>query len=189
MDLDFNKLPYVSVVSLILIKYHNFKEIKDEICNNNTFPVKMVLILFTILIFSALIEYNLGHYFILLLMLMVNIIQSGDFNNDCQKNIVKNNIDDKLFMYVMFLFGSFIVTSCYMSKKTIICALFIIFGLCILFSINYLVLVTSDPSKKSNLQKMMKNMFLGIITPTLVLAWCENERKPLVKYVKLFYRK
>ena len=159
----------------------------------------MVLILFTILIFSAIIEYNLGHYFILLLMLMVNIIQSGDFNNDCLKNIVKDNIvkdnigitsiDDKLFMYVMFLFGSFIVTSCYMSKKTIICALFIIFGLCILFSINYLVLVTSDPSKKSNLQKMMKNMILGVIIPVLVLSWCENERKPLVKYVKLFYRK
>jgi hypothetical protein len=185
MEIAFNDIPYISLLILALIKYNNFSEIKDEICKSQKFPIRLVLLLLTILILSSIIEFNIGHYFILLLFLVMSIILDGESKDI--KN--KQTLDDKLLTYTLFLCGTFIVTSCYLSKKDMVKILFIIFGLCILFSINYLVLVTSDPSKKYKLKKMIKNCIIGAIVPGLMLLWCEYERKPLVKYVKLFYRK
>ncbi len=184
MEISLNDIPYISLLFLALLKYNNFTDIKQEFCNSDSLPIKLILLLVTILILSIIVEYNLGHYFILLLILVGAIILDGD-NKD--KN--KQNLDDKLFNIIIFLFGAFIVTSCYVAKKDITKWLFIILGLCILFGVNYLVLVTSNPSNKLKLKKLIKNGILGVLIPSLVLLWCENERKPLIKYVKLFYRK
>jgi O-antigen ligase len=175
MEISLNDIPYISLLFLAIFKYNNFTDIKEEIHDN---PIKLIISLITILILSIIIEYNLGHYFILLIILMCYIILDGD-------NKTKQNLDDKIFSVMIFLFGVFIVTGVYVSKKDITKWLFVIIGLCILFGINYLVLVTS----KLKLKVLLKNGILGALIPSLVLLWCENERKPLIKYVKLFYRK
>jgi hypothetical protein len=185
MQFELNSIPYISFFFIGALKYYNFTEIKKEFCNNPNVPIKLVLILVTILLLSAIIEYNLGHYFILLLLLVQSIILNG-YTKDIKN---KQDLDAKLFVTVMFLFGAFIISSLYSTKHDIIKILFIVLGLCVLFGINYLVLVTSDPSKKHKFKNMITNTVFGALVPMLVLLWCENERKPLVKYVKLFYRK
>lgn len=185
MEIGLNDVPYISLLFLALLKYNNFTDIKQEFYNSDSIPIKLILLLITILILSIIIEYNLGHYFILLLILVGSIILDSDSKDI--KN--KQNLDDKLFNIIIFLFGAFIIISCYVSKKDITKLVFIILGLCILFGINYLVLVTSNSSNKLKLKRLVKNCILGALIPGLVLLWCENERKPLIKYVKLFYRK
>ncbi len=185
MELNLNTIPYISLLILILIKYNYFTEIKNEFCNNTNLPIKLVLIFITIFLLSSIIEYNLGHYFILLLLLVQSIIIDGYIKDI--KN--KTNIYDKLYVFVMFLFGSFIITSSYLSKNYIISCLLIILGLGVFFGINYLVLVTSDTTTKIKLKNMTNNIVLGALVPILILSWCDYERKPLIKYVKLFYRK
>jgi peptidoglycan/LPS O-acetylase OafA/YrhL len=185
MQFILNSIPYISLFFLASIKYYNFSEIKDEFSKSPNIPIHLLLIMITILLLASIIEYNLGHYFILLLLLVQSIIIDG-YTKD-----IKNtpNLYDKLYVAVMFLFGAFMIINSYESKNNILKYGFIILGLCVLLAIYYLVLVTSNPSTKYKLQNMINNCVIGSLIPILVLEWCDRERKPLVKYVKLFYRK
>ena len=169
---DFYKLPILSLANIIYIKLRNFPYIKQKF---NECPYVISSFLLLILLLTSFIEYNFGHFFIILVIFL--------------QNILRTDTDIQILERIAFFLGFALLCAILLVKSTSTKILIGIFGLCIYLFIDLIILSSDTQKRKQQFLKIKKTYFISIMIASLLFLWTETEKSPEIKYVKLFRKK
>ncbi len=169
---DFYKLPILSLANLIYIKFHNFSYIKQKF---NECPYFISSFLLIILLLTSFIEYNFGHFFIILVIFL--------------QNILKTDPNIQILERIAFFLGFALICAILLVKKSSNKVIVAFFGLCVYLFIDLIILSSDTQKRKEQFLKIKKTYFISIMIASLIFFWTETEKSPEIKYVKLFRKK
>ncbi len=169
---DFYKLPILSLANLIYIKLHNFEYIKKKF---NECPYIISSFLLLILLLTSFIEYNFGHFFVILVIFL--------------QTILKTDPNIQILERIVFFLGFALICAILLVKTTSSKVLIGIFGLIIYIFIDLIILSADTKKRKKQFLKIKKTYFISIMIASLIFLWTETEKSPAIKYVKLFTRR
>jgi hypothetical protein len=172
--------PIVSIINTLCTLYF-----KNKNYNYNYNKENYIFSLFIILILTSSIEYINGHLFILALILIFNCI-----NYDTkEKKLESSNVYFTNGTTISFFSAVALVGIILLSNNIFTRLLIIFFITSIYFIFQYIKDNTNHNNKYDLIEEYQHYYLLGTSITTIILLWAEYEKKPNIKYIKLFCRK
>jgi hypothetical protein len=169
--------PIISIINTLHTLYFKNK-------NYNYNKENYIFSLFIILVLTSSIEYINGHLFILALILIFNCI-----NYDTKKKKLENSNVYFTNGTTISFFSAVALVGIILLSNNIFTRLLIIFFITSIYFIFQYIKDNTNNNKYDLIEEYQHYYLVGTIITAIILLWAEYEKKPNIKYIKLFCRK